>query len=234
MRTEILMILDRSGSMQVVRQDTVGAFNAFLAEQKKLPDPANVTLVLFNDSYTLLHEGQALQKVEALTERTYEPSGFTALLDAVGRTITDQGKRFDAMPADQKPEKVVCVILTDGQENHSRTWTRERVFDLISKQQKEWGWVFTYLGANVDSFAEASKLGISAAMSLDFGQDKKGMGAVMMAAARVVTSARQGQQILGYSMQARSAAAGSSGKMSCPEHTQGCPAGAHGTVLPLP
>ncbi len=159
--TELVFILDRSGSMTSMVDEAIGGFNSFLEEQKKLPGEAKLTVVLFDHEYTLLCNGQDIKCVEPLTSKTYVARGTTALLDAVGRTIDDVGKRLAATPEDQRPGKVLVAILTDGQENASRDYKKHKIKEMIGHQTGKYSWQFLFLAANQDAFAEAAQLGIS-------------------------------------------------------------------------
>jgi len=151
---EIICIIDRSGSMALLRQDAIGGFNTFLEEQKKLPDPACVTLVLFNHEYKLMFEKKPLVDVAPLDGVTYVPSGTTALLDAIGRTLDREGHE----------DKGIVLVLTDGLENSSSDYTRDRVKELIKKYEAK-GWQIHYAAANQDAFVEAGRMGIHQATS---------------------------------------------------------------------
>jgi len=158
--TEIICILDRSGSMAGIRSDAIGGFNTFLAEQQKIPGEARLTLVLFNHEYQRTLDAAPLSEVQPLTEATYVPDGMTALLDAVGRTIDEVGKRLADTPEAERPNAVLICILTDGLENRSSDYSREKVREMIEHQQEKYGWTFVFLAANQDAFDEARKLGI--------------------------------------------------------------------------
>lgn len=173
-RDEIVLIIDKSGSMEAIKEDAIGGFNSFLSSQKKIDHRAKVSFVLFDDRYHLIYDGKAINEVENLTEATYVPSGTTALLDAVGRTIDRVGERLDGMEESQKPENVIFFILTDGLENASSDYTRDRVKEMIEHQQSKYDWEFIYGGANQDAFAEAGSLGIKVQNSFDFEATGKG------------------------------------------------------------
>jgi hypothetical protein len=158
--TEIVCIVDKSGSMESIRTDAIGGFNQFLKGQKEIPSPANMTIVLFDTEYNLIVDGKDIQTVEPLNNLTYAPSGCTALLDAVGRTIDKVVERLNSMPDDQRPG-------TDGEENSSKEYNRQQISDRISKQT-EAGWQILFLAANQDAFAEGSKLGVSATNTTNF------------------------------------------------------------------
>jgi hypothetical protein len=163
--TDITVILDRSDSMQACKTDAEGGLNHFIQEQKQLPGEAIFTLVQFDTEYECVHRALPIRDVPACT---LEPRGSTALLDAVGRTIEETGKRLAATPEQERPGLVVMVIVTDGEENASHTFTLDRVKAMIDHQQSVYKWRFTYLGANQDSFAAAGGIGIAANDAADF------------------------------------------------------------------
>lgn len=173
--TELVCIIDRSGSMHQIRDDAIGGFNAFLEGQQQHPGRARFTLVLFNHNYELVHDGLDLQAATPLDETTYVPQGNTALLDAVGRTIDDVGNRLAATPEDARPGTVIVAILTDGLENASSDYTRDRVAEMIAHQQKKYGWQFVFLAANQDAFQAAKGLNIPAADAMAFAATKVGI-----------------------------------------------------------
>lgn len=159
--TEIIFIIDRSGSMQSLTDDTIGGFNSVLESQRESVDGnAVVTTVLFNGSMTKLHDRVDVREVEPMTKKQYVPSGGTALLDAIGKTIDEIQERIDNLPEDERPGNVVCAITTDGQENASKIYTKERVKKMIEHQTKGHGWDFLFLGANIDAVSEAASIGI--------------------------------------------------------------------------
>lgn len=157
--TELVFILDRSGSMDSLAEDTIGGYNSLLKKQKELPGKAMVTTVLFDDQYEVLHNGEDLNKVEPLTSATYYARGCTALLDAVGRTLMDVDAKYKGLADFMKPSKTMVVIITDGMENSSREYTYEKVKKMISAR-REIGWEFVFLGANIDAEAVAENIGI--------------------------------------------------------------------------
>jgi Mg-chelatase subunit ChlD len=159
---EIVVVLDRSGSMESIKNDMIGGFNTFIAEQKKLPGECLVTLTQFDTEYDIVYSGKPLKDVPGLE---LVPRGSTALLDAVGRTINDVGARLKATAEDQRPERVLFVIVTDGQENVSHEFTITAINQMVTHQRDKYKWEFVYLGANQDSFAEAQKLGIHIAQN---------------------------------------------------------------------
>lgn len=173
--TELIFILDRSGSMQSMAVEAIGGFNAFLEEQKKQAGEAKLTLVLFDNEYLLVHDGKNIQEVEPLNETTFQPRGTTGLLDAVGRTVDDVGRRLSETPEADRPSKVLVAILTDGQENASSDYTRSKIHDMITHQTEKYSWQFLFLAANQDAFAEATNLGISLKNTASYTADAQGL-----------------------------------------------------------
>lgn len=159
--TEIVCVVDRSGSMDIIRKDAIGSFNQFLTSQKEVPGEAKLSLTLFNTEYEMPYKGAALNDVQPFTEETYRPGGCTALLDAVGKTIDEVGERFHKTPEADRPERVLFVVLTDGQENSSREYNRKQILDKIAHQRDVCKWEFVFLVAGQEAMAEAGKLGIS-------------------------------------------------------------------------
>lgn len=157
--TDITLVVDRSGSMQAIRDDAQGGVNALLADQAQQPGQALITLVEFDTEYAFVHRGVPAADVPPYA---LVPRGSTALLDAVGRAINETGARLAAMPEGQRPGLVVMVIATDGHENSSREFTRDQVREMIEHQQTVYNWQFTFLGADAASFAEAGAMGIAA------------------------------------------------------------------------
>lgn len=173
--TEMVFVLDRSGSMSGLAADTIGGFNELIEKQKKIEGDAYVTTVLFDHEYEVLHDHVALGEVAPLTDKEYFARGSTALLDAVGRTINAVGARLAAAPEEERPEHVVFVITTDGMENSSREYTAQRVRGMIEHQQQKYSWQFVFLGANMDAVSEARNLGISAKYAADFTPSHSGV-----------------------------------------------------------
>lgn len=171
---EIVCILDRSGSMQSIATDAIGGFNTFIEEQKKVPGTASVSLVLFDNEYLNIYENKAINEVEKLTSDVFIPRGMTALLDAVGRTINSVGERLSNTPEEDRPEKVMVCILTDGLENASKEFTKDKIKEMITHQREKYNWQFAYLGANVDAFAEAGEMGISQVYTASFLASEEG------------------------------------------------------------
>jgi uncharacterized protein YegL len=159
--TEMVFILDRSGSMMHLTDDTIGGFNSMIENQKKEEGEAFVTTVLFDDQYELLHDHIDIKEIQPITTNEYYARGMTALLDAVGKTINSIGSRLSATPEDERPDKVIFVITTDGMENASREFAKSTVKEMIEHQQNKYSWTFMFLGANMDAVGEAASLGIN-------------------------------------------------------------------------
>lgn len=166
--TEIVFILDRSGSMGPIAADTIDGYNTFIEKQKLEPGEAKLTTVLFDSIYEVIHDGVDIQKVEHLTSTQYWARGMTALMDAVGRTINSVGERLAATPEEERPGKVIFVITTDGLENASREFTRTQIKQMIEHQTNKYNWQFMFLGANIDAAAEAVSMGIDAQYAANY------------------------------------------------------------------
>ena len=172
--TELVFILDRSGSMQGLESDTIGGFNSMLNKQKGLEGTALVTTVLFSDGWHLLHDRVVIDGVQSLTPRDYEVGGRTALLDAIGMTV-EKIQNAQRHTADaERPEKTVFVITTDGQENASRAFSRAAIRKLIEEREQKDEWEFLFLGANMDAIAAAEDIGIRASHSVQYMSDSQG------------------------------------------------------------
>lgn len=156
--SDVTVVLDRSGSMMTCKEDAEGGVNAFIEEQKKAEGECLFTLVQFDDRYEFVHKGVPIGDIQ---KYELHPRGSTALLDAIGRAITETGERLSAMDEADRPGLVVFVIVTDGGENASNEFTRAAIKEMIERQQNEYSWKFTFLGANQDAFGEAASLGIT-------------------------------------------------------------------------
>ena len=159
--TEIISIVDRSGSMQSILDDAIGGFNTFLAAQQRQPGEAKLSLILFDHEYQVVHQAVDIQQVEPLNQDTYVPRGSTALLDAVGKTIDGVGERLAAMPENERPSQVIISILTDGHENASQDYSKGKVAEMIKHQTEKYSWAFEFQAANMDAFAAAKELSIA-------------------------------------------------------------------------
>lgn len=173
--TDINIVLDRSGSMSSCRQATIEAFNEFLEGQKNGPDEAVVSLYRFDHEYEPIYEGSNVDLAPKLSDLNFVPRGSTALLDAIGRTIDAIGARLANTLEYDRPSKVVVVIVTDGQENASMEYNRQRIFDMIHHQEDKYHWTFVYMGANQDAYAEADRLGFSSSNRSNFAPSAAGL-----------------------------------------------------------
>ena len=173
-RTELVFILDRSGSMQGLERDTIGGFNAMLQKQKRQPGEAYVSTVLFDTEVQVLHDRLKLHKVKPLTEKDYQVRGCTALLDAVGGAIRHIGNIHKYARPEDVPEHTLFVITTDGLENASRRYSADQVREMIQRQQARYGWEFLFLGANIDAVEAAGRLGIGADRAANYHCDGAG------------------------------------------------------------
>lgn len=181
--THIYFLLDRSGSMQSIKTDTEGGFAAFIEEQRKAPGECRVTLAQFDNEYGVVYVDRALADVPPLD---LQPRGSTALLDAMGRTITDAGVRLAALPEDQRPGTVIVAIMTDGHENASQEWTRPAIKALVTQQSTQFAWQVMYMGADQDAIEVGEGLGVDRDLAVTY---SRGKAAQTMA----VTSAKIGR-----------------------------------------
>ncbi len=170
--TEIIFLLDRSGSMSGLESDTIGGFNSFIKKQSSL-GRTHLTTILFDDKYEILHNGIDASTI-ALTENEYYTRGSTALLDAVGKTIIDVGFRLSHQIDNEYPSKVIFVITTDGLENSSKEFTYDKIKQMISRQKEACNWEFIFLGANIDVAEESQRLGINPAMAFSYNSSPQG------------------------------------------------------------
>jgi len=190
--TEVIVVLDRSGSMNVIKNDMEGAFNSFIEEQRLDPAECFVTLVTFDNEYDVVYERKPLSDVPKLK---LNPSGSTALLGALGKTIDDVGKRFVSTPDNERPDKVLVVIITDGEENSSHTldWavrysSHNEVMNMVKHQTEKYSWQFVYLGANQDAIKVGNQIGI--AQAYNFNATSGGTKDMMNSVSRGVASYR--------------------------------------------
>ena len=191
--TELVFILDRSGSMNPLAADTIGGFNAMIEKQKREEGRAFVTTVLFDTEMTRIHDRLELDKVPVLTNREYVPGGCTALLDAVGFTIKHIAKIHHYARPEDVPAKTVFVITTDGLENASRCFSRAEVKRMIEHEQEKYGWEFLFLGANIDAAETAKGLGIEEVRATNFYADSTGIELSFDSVSEAVSTARSGR-----------------------------------------
>ena len=188
--TELVFILDRSGSMAGLEKDTIGGFNAMLAKQRKEPGDAVVSTVLFDNQAEVIHDRVALADVPDLTDREYYVRGCTALLDAVGGAIHHIGNVHKYARREDVPEKTLFIITTDGMENASRRYTYDKVRRMIEREKEKYGWEFLFLGANIDAAAEAKRFGIDESMAANYHCDEEGTALNYEVISEAITSVR--------------------------------------------
>ena len=172
--TELVFILDRSGSMAGLEADTIGGFNAMIEKQKREPGAALVSTVLFSNESEVIHDRLPLDRVPSMTEREYFPRGCTALLDAIGGAIHHIGNVHKYARTEDVPEHTLFVITTDGMENASRRYDSKRVKQMIERQKARHGWEFLFLGANIDAVETAGRFGIGADRAVNYHADRAG------------------------------------------------------------
>ncbi|MCF6459769.1 vWA domain-containing protein [Clostridium sp. Cult3] len=172
--TEIIFLLDRSGSMAGLEDDTIGGFNAFIDKQKRLKGKTIVTTVLFDHEYEILWNDVDANEIK-LTDKEYYVRGSTALLDAVGKTIVDVNHRLAKTNEDEKPGQIIFIITTDGMENSSHEFTYKKIKQLIKHQQEKYDWKFIFLGANIDTGKEADNIGIHKNNAYSFEASESGV-----------------------------------------------------------
>lgn len=194
-RTELVFILDRSGSMSGLEKDTIGGFNSMLAKQKELDSECRITTVLFDQQYTLLHDRIDIRAVSPMTEKEYYVRGCTALLDAIGITIQKLVQVQKNTAEEYRAEKVMFVIITDGEENSSREYSVDRVKAMIEHEKEKYGWEFVFLGANIDAVRTAGHLGISPDRAADYVPDSAGTALNFEAMANAVAEFRETSEI---------------------------------------
>lgn len=172
--TELVFILDKSGSMCGLEKDTIGGYNSMLEQQRKVDGECVITTVLFDNRYELLHDRIDIRAVQPISEKEYFVGGSTALLDAIGKTIHKIGTAQKNTAEDYRAEKVMFVIITDGAENASRHYSSMQVKEMIQRQKERYGWEFIFLGANIDAVETAGRFGIDADRAVDYVPDGEG------------------------------------------------------------
>lgn len=172
--TELVFILDKSGSMSGLEKDTIGGFNSMLEQQRKVDGECVITTVLFDNRYELLHDRIDIRAVKPITGKEYFVGGSTALLDAIGKTIQKIGTVQKNTTEDYRVEKVMFVIITDGEENASRCYSSMQIRQMIQRQKERYGWEFIFLGANIDAVETAGRFGIDADRAVDYVPDGEG------------------------------------------------------------
>ena len=193
--TELVFILDRSGSMAGLESDTIGGFNSMLEKQKKLEGEAVLTTVLFDDKYEVLHDRISLNAAAPITDNDYFVRGSTALLDAVGLSILKTEKNCRHTSAEFLPDKVMFIITTDGMENASTEFTYEKIHKMITEKKEKENWEFIFMGANIDAVQTAQSFGIPESRAVKFRSDKKGTSLNYEVMSELASAFRDGEEI---------------------------------------
>ena len=188
--TELVFILDRSGSMAGLESDTIGGFNSMIEKQKKEDTPCYVSTILFNGESEVIHDREKLGEIKSMTERDYVVSGCTALIDAIGGAIHHIGNIHKYARPEDVPEHTMFVITTDGQENASHKYTSEQVKKMIERQKEKYAWEFLFIGANIDAVETASRYGIGADRAVNYNSDGKGTRILYDTVAKAVYNVR--------------------------------------------
>ena len=188
--TEIVFILDRSGSMAGLEDDTIGGFNAMIQKQKNEDGEAYISTVLFDNYTEVIHDRVDIHQIQPMTRKDYYVRGCTALLDAVGKSIRHIGNVHKYAREEDRPEKAIFVITTDGMENASREYTYDRVRKMIQHEQEKYGWEFLFLGANIDAAKEAARFGITEDRAANYHADHQGTAVIYEAMSEAVCNVR--------------------------------------------
>lgn len=189
--TEVVFILDRSGSMSGLEADTIGGFNSMISKQKKEDGEAVISTVLFDDQQEVVYDRQPVKMVEPMTDRQYYVRGCTALLDAIGGAIHHIGNVHKYAREEDRPEKTMFIITTDGMENASRFYTYDRVKYMVERQKEKYGWEFLFLGANIDAISVAARFGINADRAINYECDQVGTSLSYQVMSETITAVRR-------------------------------------------
>jgi uncharacterized protein YegL len=193
--TELVFILDRSGSMGGLETDTIGGYNAMLAKQQAVEGEARITTVLFDEKYELLHDRIDVKAVSPITNKEYFVRGSTALLDAIGKTIHKVGNALKHTAEDYRADKVLFVITTDGMENASREYSYDKIKEMVERQKEKYGWEFLFLGANIDAVETAGRFGIAPDKAQDYMADSDGTRLHYQVIGEILCDVRGGRPI---------------------------------------
>ncbi len=198
--TSINIILDASGSMHHLTDQTIKSFNDFLKEQKEVPGEASLSLAVFNHEYNLVHDFIPLQDVPNLSRENYKAEGSTALLDAIGRTVNATGAKLAALKEEERPNKIVVLILTDGQENCSTEFNHKKIAEMVKHQEEKYSWKFIFIGANMDVIAAGGSLGINKTATYSFNATQGGTQAVYSSMSAGLRSYRTSSSTADFNM----------------------------------
>jgi hypothetical protein len=190
--THITLVLDRSGSMDAVRDDAIGGFNAFIDQQRAAPGRATLTLVEFDHEYTTVCRAQPIADVPRMDRDRFIPRGQTALYDAVGRSVAETAEHLASLPEDEKPARVIVAVLTDGQENASKEYSYERVRAILGEKATAAGWHVLFLASDLNVAATAVRMGVPESHTQTFERSSRGTRDAFTHVSRVVTSMRTG------------------------------------------
>lgn len=188
--TSINVIIDASGSMQGLAADTIGSFNTFLKEQKEGPGEAAFSLCTFSTDYRLQHDFVKIAGVPNLDSKAYAPSGGTALLDAMGTAIDTLGAKLAALPEEERPSKVIFLIITDGHENSSKRYKLPKIKSMVETQKNDYSWEFVFMGANMDAITAGESMGVTASNSVNYAATKGGTAKLYDSVSRSMTNYR--------------------------------------------
>jgi len=193
--TELVFILDKSGSMCGLEKDTIGGYNSMLEKQKAVASEALITTVLFDNDYELLHDRIDIRAVCPITEKEYSVGGTTALFDAIGRTIHKIGNAQKNTAADFRADKVMFVIITDGEENSSHEYSANRIKQMIIQQKERYAWEFIFLGANIDAVETAGRFGIAPDRAQNYHADSEGVKLNFLVMSEAVAAFRENSSL---------------------------------------
>lgn len=188
--TEIIAILDMSGSMYGLTNDTIGGYNSLLEEQKNQPGEANITTVLFDDQYILLHDRTPIKDALPLTTKEYMPRGTTAMLDAIGKTLVSVGQKLANTPEEERPGTVMVTIITDGYENASKEYKWSQIQEMIKEQKEKYNWIFSFIGADIDTMKVGENLGIDRRLSKTYTKSYEGTKSVYTSLSKAMSYSR--------------------------------------------
>ena len=193
--TELVFILDRSGSMHGLERDTIGGFNSLIDKQKMTEGKCYVSTVLFDNECKVLHDRVMLENVKPMTHNDYQVGGCTALIDAIGGAIKHIGNIHKYARPEDVPAKTMFVITTDGMENASHKFSSDEVKKMIERQKEKYGWEFLFIGANIDAVETAATFGIDKSRAVNYHADKKGTNVLYSNLAQIVMQVREGEDL---------------------------------------